>query len=298
MRRTVIAVCALAVVPMLPLSALAGEEWPALKTALSWAVEVHDPAPPPLTLESSRGDREDRDDWDDDAWDDDDDDCRRCKHRKRHRGGGGGGVTLGYLRANFEVLNEKVSEMGIHPLSEDIFLIGGRGYGRIRCFIIGGGGYGGWTETSGIPDCCSRQVKLEMGYGGLILGVNKGTDWVEGTLGALIGGGGIQVVRKRNSTSVAGWDGAWLPFEKTAEDSVATDDLNITSVLSAAFFALEPYFELRAWVLPWLSLDFSGSYLWARVSRGQWKVDDVKIPDSPQTNIGGASFKFTLNFGA
>jgi hypothetical protein len=47
-----------------------------------------------------------------------------------------------------------------------------------------------------------------------------------------------------------------------------------------------------------MSLDFAASYLWARVNRGQWKVDDVKIPDSPETNIGGMSFKFTLNFGA
>ena len=207
-------------------------------------------------------------------------------------------MTFGYLRANFEAINEQVREMGIPELSEDIFLIGGRGYGRIGCLILGGGGYGGWTETSGIPDCCSRQVRAEIGYGGFIVGLNKGTDWVEGTLGALIGGGGVKFIRKRNSSSVADWDGAWDPFFKDMGDSVATGDLNITSNLTGYFFALEPYFEIRAWVLPWMSLDFSGSYLWARVSRGQWQVDEVKIPDSPQTNIGGMSFKFTLNFGA
>jgi hypothetical protein len=293
MRRTTIAMCALIVAWLLPSGALAGEEGFAIDTRLARAVEVDEASRPPLALGSAHED--DEDDWDD--WEDDDD-CWKCQRHRRRKGGGGGGVTFGYLRANFEVLNEKVCEMGIPALSEDIFLIGGRGYGRIGYFIIGGAGYGGWTETSGIPDCCSRQVRMEMGYGGLIVGLNQGTDWVEGTLGALIGGGGIMVTRRRNSRSVADWDGAWVPFEESTQDSVATDDLNITSILSATYFALEPYLELRVWVLPWMSLDFAGSYLWARVSRGQWKVDDVKIPDSPQTNIGGASFKFTLNFGA
>jgi len=262
--------------------------------AVAAAYEIPDAAAPRLTLESAESD--DRDDWDDD--DDDDGPCWRCKRRRRAQGGGGGGITFGYLNANFEVINAKVREMGIPQLSEDIFLIGGRGYGRVGCLILGGGGYGGWTETSGIPDCCSRQVRAELGYGGFIVGLNKGTDWVEGTLGTLIGGGGVQFIRKRNSRSVADWDGAWDPFSEDTGDSVSTDDLNITSNLTGYFFALEPYFELRAWVLPWMSLDFAASYLWARVNRGQWKVDDVKIPDSPETNIGGMSFKFTLNFGA
>ncbi len=292
MTRTAAIACILLAVPLLPFAAGAGGQSAAVTggTEVAMAVEIMGAAGDGLTPEAGERDASDAD-RNEGAAD-------RMETRSRAGAGGAGGFTVGYLNADFGVLNDKVRGMGIPPLSEDILLLGGRGYGRIGCLIIGGAGYGGATETSGIPDCCSREAKVEMGYGGMILGLNKGTDRVEGTLGALIGGGGIQVARTRNSRSVADWDGAWAPFEETSGDSVAADDLNMTSMLTGVFFALEPYLELRVWVLPWMSLDFAGSYLWARISRGQWKVDGVKIPDSPETNIGGMSFKFTLNFGA
>jgi hypothetical protein len=218
--------------------------------------------------------------------------------KERARGGGGGGVTFGYLNANFDALNAQISGMGIPLLSENLFLMGGRGYGRIGSFIIGGGGYGSWTETSGIPDCCSRKVRTDLGYGGLILGFNKGGSRLEGTLGALVGGGGIEITRRRNSRNITGWEEAWEPFETNGPEQVDTEDLNITSVLSASFFAVEPFFEIKAWVLPWMSIDGAVSYLWARVGRGQWMLDGIKIPDSPQTNLGGLGIRLTLNFGA
>jgi hypothetical protein len=46
-----------------------------------------------------------------------------------------------------------------------------------------------------------------------------------------------------------------------------------------------------------MALDFSASYLRAEVGRGQWKLDGVRIPDSPESNLGGPTLKLGIHFG-
>lgn len=223
--------------------------------------------------------------------------CATCSRGSRARVGGGGEFSTGYLFANLDDINPQIQRMGIPTLSEDILMIGGRGYTRIGRLLIGGAGYGGDTESSGIPDCCARYARVRIGYGGVILGLAMTRPRYEAIAGMLFGGGSVEIVRERNSRSVAGWDEAWEIFDEAGSDSVATDDLSVTSKITGEFIALEPFFEVKYWVLPFMALDLSASYLNAGVGRGEWKLDGVSIPDSPESNIGGWSLRLGLHFG-
>jgi hypothetical protein len=223
--------------------------------------------------------------------------CATCGGGSRARVGGGGGFSLGYLAASLEDINPRIREMGIPALSDEVLMIGGRGYARVGHLVIGGAGYGGDTETGGIPDCCARYARVGIAYGGVIFGLTMAQPRYEATAGMLLGGGSIEIVRERTSRSVGGWDDAWEIFDKTGSDSVATEDLNVTSKITGEFMALEPFLEVKYRVLPLMAFGLSASYLSAKVGHGEWKVDGVSIPDSPESNIGGWSLRFGLHFG-
>jgi len=223
--------------------------------------------------------------------------CRSCSEGVRSGAGGGAEFVMGFAFLNLEEINAQVTTMGIPPLSEDIFLVGGKGYGRIGNLIIGGAGYGGRTESSGIPDCCARFAEFEIAYGGLILGAAYAAARYELTGGMLFGGGSITVTRRRNSREIASWDEAWDPFRRDGPDSLAAEDLNITSKITGNFIALEPFVGFKYWVLQFMAFDFSASYLRAVIDRGSWELDGVRIPDSPETNLGGLTLKLGIHFG-
>ena len=223
--------------------------------------------------------------------------CRGCTGSRRTRIGGGGGPAPGFLFANLEEINTKVKAMGIGALSEHIVIMGGRGYARIGHLIIGGAGYGGTTESCGIADCCGRYAKVTIGYGGMILGVSHVKADYEAVAGMLFGGGSINVERRKNSKYGVGWDASWDPFGADGPGSIDTEYLNIASTIRGDFIALEPFVGIKYWVLPFMALDFSASYLRATVGEGEWTVDSIRIPDSPETNIGGPSIKLGLHFG-
>jgi hypothetical protein len=223
--------------------------------------------------------------------------CRGCTGSRRMRIGGGGGPVPGYLFANLDEINAKVKAMGIGALSEHIVLVGGKGYARIGHLIIGGGGYGGTAESRGTPDCCGRYAKVTIGYGGMILGVSCARKDYEAIAGMLFGGGAIAVERRKNSKYEVGWDASWDPFETDGPGSIDTEYLNIASTVRGDFIALEPFVGIKYWLLPFMALDFSASYLRATVGEGEWTLDNIRIPDSPETNIGGPSIKLGLHFG-
>jgi hypothetical protein len=226
-----------------------------------------------------------------------DPECPRCHWCSRTKFGGCGGPVPGYLGANFEVINAKVAEMGIKDISENLFVMGGKGYARLGNFIIGGGGYGATSESSGKPDNSARYAKVELGYGGAIVGATIGFSRYDFTAGALVGGGSITVTRRR-ARDIAGWEDAWSLFRRGDGESVPKDELNISSRLTANFWALEPFVDVKVRVLPFMALEFEASFLRAQVARGAWKMDETGIPDSPATNLGGPSLKVGVMFGS
>jgi hypothetical protein len=221
--------------------------------------------------------------------------CASCY--RSSRGGGGGQFDIGVAFLDLSAINVQVKQMGIPDLSEEVLILGGRGYGRIGHFIIGGAGYGAWTESSGIPDCCARYARLDFGYGGLILGGTTYGDRHQFMGGVLLGGGMAKITRRRNSREIMGWDDAWDPFKEDGSGTIPTEDLNITSEITGEFIAVEPFITFKYWMTTFMALDFSASYLRAEIGRGQWKLDGVRIPDSPESNLGGPTLKVGIHFG-
>ncbi len=223
--------------------------------------------------------------------------CASCYQNRNQRGGGGGQFDIGVAFLNLSDINAQVTQMGIPALSDEVLIMGGKGYGRIGHFIIGGAGYGATTESSGIPDCCARYARLDFGYGGLILGATTYGSRHQFIGGVLLGGGQAKITRRRNSREIMSWDDAWDPFKKDGPDSLATEDLNITSEITGDFIAIEPFVSFKYWMCSFMALDFSASYLRAEIRRGQWKLDGVRIPDSPESNLGGPILKVGIHFG-
>ena len=223
--------------------------------------------------------------------------CPRCPGSHRPKIGGGGGPVPGYLSANLKETNLMVAQMGIPEVDEGMFIMGGKGYARIGRVIIGGGGFGGATESSGIPDNSARSVKVDLGYGGALVGICADFSRYDLTAGVLLGRGSVAVTRERSSTDISSWQDSWDLFGKDRPESIAVDDLSVTSVLAADFLAFEPFLELKVWVLPFMALDISGSYLRAKIDRGSWKMEGLKIKDSPETDLGGPCVKVGLHFG-
>jgi len=221
--------------------------------------------------------------------------CASCY--RSQRGGGGGQFDIGVAFLDLSEINVQIRQMGIPELSDEVLILGGKGYGRIGHFIIGGAGYGAWTESSGIPDCCARYARLDFGYGGLILGATTYGDRHQFMGGVLLGGGQAKITRRRNSREIMGWDEAWDPFKEDGPGTIPTEDLNITSEITGDFIAIEPFVTFKYWMTTYMALDFSASYLRAEIGRGQWKLDGVKIPDSPESNLGGPMLKVGIHFG-
>ncbi len=224
-------------------------------------------------------------------------DCASCYGYRNLHAAGGGQFDIGVAFLNLDDINAQVRQMGIPPLSDEVLILGGKGYGRIGNFIIGGAGYGAWAETSGIPDCCARYARLDFGYGGLILGGTTYGSRHQVIGGVLLGGGQAKITRRRNSREIMSWDEAWDPFKEDDPGSIPTEDLNITSEITGTFIAIEPFVSLKYWLTNFIALDFSASYLRAEVRRGQWELDGVKIPDSPESDLGGPMLKLGIHFG-
>jgi hypothetical protein len=224
--------------------------------------------------------------------------CPRCPKSTRPRLGGGGGPVPGYIFADLGVINAQVKKMGIPKVPEAIFVMGGKGYARFGNIIIGGGGYGGSSESSGMPDESARHATVDLGYGGGIIGIDLARCRCELTAGLLLGAGSVAVTRKIASQGVFDWGEAWDIFGKDLPDSIATDHLTASSRLTADFWAIEPFVELRVRVTPYLAIGLAGSYLRAHVGKATWKMDGLDILNSPEADLGGPSAKLGLIFGS
>jgi hypothetical protein len=224
--------------------------------------------------------------------------CPRCPKHARPRFGGGGGPIPGYIFADLGVVNAQVEGMGIPKLDEAIFIMGGKGYARFGNISLGGGGYGGSSETSGMPDESARFAKVDLGYGGGLVGANVACSRYDLTAGLLVGSGAITVTRRIASQGVFDWGDSWDTFREDLPDSVATGDLTVSSRITADFIAIEPFIEIKIWLTRFMALDLSGSYLRAHVGKGTWKMEGLEILNSPETNLGGPSAKLGLIFGS
>lgn len=143
-----------------------------------------------------------------------------------------------------------------------------------HAFVIGGAGYGLVTRTD-LPQelqTPGSSRRLDFGYGGAqIEWIVMPRSLVHGTVGALIGGGGL--VWQSNSGTYTYENGVLVPDKSTRND---------------AFFVLEPHVALELNIHKLVRLDAVASYRWIR------GVESAGLSDA---DFRGVAFGAVTRFG-
>jgi hypothetical protein len=126
--------------------------------------------------------------------------------------GGGGGFIPGWIFPKFDKLNTQLKQFGVPEFSNSgFFTTGGGGFiylGFIKNLRIGGMGFGGSKSVSN-QGAQNKEVDYSIGGGGLT--VEYTLPFVKNTgisLGAIIGGGSMQIDAYRNSGPFS-WQDIW-----------------------------------------------------------------------------------------
>ncbi len=184
-------------------------------------------------------------------------------------GYGGWGMPLPMLfLTNLSGLDRIADDSGVPHFADEMFLVGGRGYGVIGgCLRIGGLG-GGMGQTNKVETAGGeKSVEFSIGFGGLTLEYFRSFGRFEFSVGALLGGGGVSIKRYINSELI----------EPLGEES-------------AAFFAGEPFITAKYKILDWFGIEANAGYLMARVSSDSLR----NVTDS---DFSGFIFSLAPTFG-
>ncbi len=189
---------------------------------------------------------------------------------------GHGGFLAGVLSFDLSPLNEALAVGGYPTVTGPMLVLGGGGSGGVLGgTVFGGLGFGGTlTAIEG-----ERRTDLELGYGGVVIELNRpaGKTAVVG-LGLVLGGGGLDLTaRARRPVDFA--------------DALADPPL---SRLSLGFFAGLGYVRLAVQVVPWLALDAWGGYFLA--FPGPWEEGDREI-SGPGLQLRSPFFGVRVSFG-
>lgn len=189
---------------------------------------------------------------------------------------GHGGFLAGVLSLDFYPLNEALAAAGYPTVTGPMLVFGGGGSGGVLGgTIFGGLGFGGTlTKIEG-----EKRVDLELGYGGVVIELNRpaGKTALLG-LGVVLGGGGLDLTaRARRPSDFA--------------DALANPAV---SQLSLGFFGGLGYVRLGFQVFPWLAVDGWAGYFLA--FPGQWEEGDREI-GGPQLQLRAPFFGIRISFG-
>lgn len=204
--------------------------------------------------------------------------------------GGGGGFTPGWIFTNPEPLNSSLQSVGMPTVDKNgVFTTGGSGFlyiGFIPHLRIGGMGFSGKTTSTSGPDVnnFSRETQYSIGGGGFT---------VEYTLpflrdigvsvGAIIGGGGIEINMYKNRAS-AFWGDAFNDFHGPQP---VNGDMHVT--LKNNFWILTPTLNIE--------IPLYRRFVALRIGTGyqftlgeKWVYDNnMEIPNAP-SDLNGRSF--------
>jgi hypothetical protein len=157
-------------------------------------------------------------------------------------------------------------------------LVGGKGGWIINhSFVIGGGGYGLTTEILA-DNTYGRDLRMEVGYGGLELEyINRSNSLFHFTAGLLIGAGGVSWTENYND-----W---WY------------NDNNTSHYASDAFFIVEPAINVELNLTTWFRLNLGGSYRVVTGVDSKLNYDGYNIKTLKNSDLSGFSGVAIFKFG-
>lgn len=204
--------------------------------------------------------------------------------------GGGGGFTPGWIFTNPKSLNLSLSSAGMPTISESgLFTTGGSGFlyiGFIPQLRIGGMGFSGsTTKTSGpTTDQFTRETEFSIGGGGFTVEYTLPFIRDVGiSVGAVIGGGGIEVNMYKNRNS-ASWGDAFNDFPNGNNASG-----NVHTTLKNNFWILTPTLNIEIPIYHrFVALRFGAGYQFTIGE--EWQYDNnIKLSNAP-SDLNGRTF--------
>ncbi len=178
-------------------------------------------------------------------------------------------------------------ELKVGPLNgESSLFLGGRGGWIIgHKFVLGGGGYGMTNSNtfmedpihkpSGLPDDSTRVIKIDMGYGGVLLEyIAMPRKAVHLSFPVLIGAGGANLGARY-----------YVAQSEYLPEGVATYDY----VENSGFFLVEPGVYLELNMTKFFRLTAGGTYRF---------VSGTDLQRLKDNNLSGFTFSFALKFGS
>jgi hypothetical protein len=203
--------------------------------------------------------------------------------------GGGGGFIPGWFIPNIDPLNIELKKLGIPDISTGgIFTTGGGGFfylGFISNLRLGGIGFGGSKSETGKLIVSNSSYNFETIYS-----ISGGGLTIEYTLpfiknigvsvGALIGGGGIQIETYRNSGTV-NWDDIWNDFTSASDEKISRR-------LHNNYWIFSPTLNVDIPLYRFVSFRIGGGY---QLTLGDdWMVDNNQPLNQVPADLNGKSF--------
>lgn len=197
--------------------------------------------------------------------------------------GGGGGYTPGWIIPEFNVLNEKLSTLGIPEFSSSgLYTSGGAGFlyiGFIRNLRLGGMGFGGSSSSSSNVSGVNREAIYSVGGGGLTIEYtlpfikNVGV-----SIGTIVGGGSVSVEFYSNNGNF-NWNDLGTDLSSSS---------NVSRTLTNNFWIVAPTINIDIPFYRFFSFRVGGGYVFT--AGEEWRAEnDQKISNVP-TGLNGKSF--------
>jgi len=201
--------------------------------------------------------------------------------------GGGGGFTPGWYFLNLDPVNERLKTVMPELNSSGIFTTGGGGFiyiGVIRNLRIGGMGFGGAASESAVSalDGFNREATYSISGGGITIEYTLPFIKKVGvSLGALLGGGGIEIEVFRNSGSF-GWNDIWQEVNNSSTSG------NLHRTLTNNFWIICPTLNIDIPFYRFLSFRIGGGY---QITLGDdWEIENERELSGVPSELNGRSF--------
>jgi len=198
---------------------------------------------------------------------------------------GSGGPMVGLLLPNLQEVNAFLGDAGFGEIEGPVLAVGGGGRGGVVGGLsFGGLGWGGELRSR----LLDKTTSLSYGFGGFDLGyVVGGSDRSFLTLGAVLGGGGMQVEIRESP----------LGEESLAASASSPSGIVITPeglTFGRAFIGLLPYVSMEIHPFDWIGFTVHFGYLLPVVPFDWSTQEGITVP---AVDPSGLFVGFSLSFG-
>ncbi|MBI5474971.1 MAG: hypothetical protein HY961_21730 [Ignavibacteriae bacterium] len=214
------------------------------------------------------------------------------KRSKAAKIGGLFGYTPGWLFLDVAPINNFLLAAKGAAFKDQGMYMNGIGGAAFIMFVpnlrVGGLGMNGTLTSTSLVAGVRRDAELAVSFGGVTIEyVIPIAERLDFTVGAMLGGGGLEVTLRQHDGSALTWNQEWGNYE-TGNYNLNGKISNITRKFDGSFYVYVPSLNLEYGILGWVGVRLGVSYV--GMFSPTWRVDGnydlLGVPD----NIHGKGF--------